>query len=66
MIGAPMYNLGIPSQLKAWIDRIVVAGKTFLGHTGDVACDHYHRYREDVAVMKEIGTCSGSIVKMRR
>jgi FMN-dependent NADH-azoreductase len=29
VIGAPMYNLGIPSQLKAWIDRIVVAGKTF-------------------------------------
>jgi len=24
-----MYNFGIPSQLKAWIDRIVVAGKTF-------------------------------------
>jgi FMN-dependent NADH-azoreductase len=29
VIGAPMYNLGIPSQLKAWIDRIAVAGKTF-------------------------------------
>jgi FMN-dependent NADH-azoreductase len=29
VIGAPMYNLGIPSQLKAWIDRISVAGKTF-------------------------------------
>ncbi len=25
------------------------------GQTGDVACDHYHRYREDVALMKEIG-----------
>lgn len=25
------------------------------GHSGDVACDHYHRYREDVALMKEIG-----------
>ena len=24
-----MYNFGIPSQLKAWIDRIAVAGKTF-------------------------------------
>lgn len=23
--------------------------------TGDVACDHYHRYKEDVALMKEIG-----------
>ena len=29
VIGAPMYNLGIPSQLKAWIDRLAVAGKTF-------------------------------------
>jgi len=29
VIGAPMYNFSIPSQLKAWIDRIVVAGQTF-------------------------------------
>ena len=29
VIGAPMYNFTIPSQLKAWIDRIAVAGKTF-------------------------------------
>jgi FMN-dependent NADH-azoreductase len=29
VLGAPMYNFTIPSQLKAWIDRIVVAGKTF-------------------------------------
>jgi FMN-dependent NADH-azoreductase len=29
VIGAPMYNFTIPSQLKAWIDRIVVAGRTF-------------------------------------
>lgn len=29
VVGAPMYNFGIPSQLKAWIDRIAVAGKTF-------------------------------------
>ena len=29
VIGSPMYNLGVPSQLKAWIDRISVAGKTF-------------------------------------
>ena len=25
----PMYNFGVPSQLKAWINRIAVAGKTF-------------------------------------
>ena len=29
VLGAPMYNFTIASQLKAWIDRIVVAGKTF-------------------------------------
>lgn len=29
VIGAPMYNFNISSQLKAWIDRIAVAGKTF-------------------------------------
>jgi FMN-dependent NADH-azoreductase len=29
VIGAPMYNFAIPSQLKAWIDRIVVKGQTF-------------------------------------
>ena len=25
------------------------------GHTGDVACDHYHRYKDDVALMKQMG-----------
>ncbi|TCU76807.1 FMN-dependent NADH-azoreductase [Bradyrhizobium sp. R2.2-H] len=29
VVGAPMYNFTIPSQLKAWIDRILVVGKTF-------------------------------------
>ena len=29
VIGAPMYNFTLPTQLKAWIDRIVVAGRTF-------------------------------------
>ena len=29
VIGAPMYNFSIPTQLKSWIDRIVVAGRTF-------------------------------------
>ena len=29
VIGAPMYNFSVPSQLKAWIDRIAIAGKTF-------------------------------------
>jgi FMN-dependent NADH-azoreductase len=29
VVGAPMYNFGIPSQLKAWVDRLAVAGATF-------------------------------------
>jgi FMN-dependent NADH-azoreductase len=29
VLGAPMYNFTLPSQLKAWIDRIVVGGRTF-------------------------------------
>ncbi len=30
-------------------------GAVFDGHTGDIACDHYHRMEEDVALMREIG-----------
>jgi len=29
VLAVPMYNLGIPSTLKAWIDRVARAGKTF-------------------------------------
>ena len=37
VIGAPMYNFTVPSQLKAWIDRILIAGKTFrYSETGPV------------------------------
>mgnify|MGYP001036396130 CR=1 FL=1 len=30
-------------------------GRVLHGHTGDVACDHYHRFRDDVRLMAEIG-----------
>jgi len=30
-------------------------GNVTNGHTGDIACDHYHRFKEDVALMKELG-----------
>lgn len=30
-------------------------GHIFGGHTGETACDHYHRYREDAALMEETG-----------
>ena len=29
VIGAPMYNFTVPTQLKAWLDRIAVAGRSF-------------------------------------
>jgi beta-glucosidase len=31
------------------------SGKTFNGDTGDVACDHYHRWQADVKLMQELG-----------
>jgi len=37
VIGAPLYNFTVSSQLKAWIDRILIAGKTFrYGEAGPV------------------------------
>ena len=30
-------------------------GRVYQGHTGEQACDHYHRYREDVALMAQLG-----------
>ncbi len=34
IVSVPLYNFGIPASLKAWIDHIVRAGKTFSYHTG--------------------------------
>lgn len=37
IVGVPMYNLGVPSQLKAWIDHLVIPGITFgFGPNGPV------------------------------
>jgi beta-glucosidase len=36
-------------------DTYCASGKVVNGDTGDVACDHYHRYAEDVALMRELG-----------
>lgn len=41
--------------LSVWDDFCRVSGAVFQGETGDVACDHYHRFREDIALMKQIG-----------
>lgn len=46
VLGVPMYNFSIPSQLKAWIDRVCVAGRTFqYGANGPkVCCQKARRY----------------------
>ena len=33
----------------------LVAGKIADNRTGDVACDHYHKWQEDIALMKSLG-----------
>lgn len=38
-----------------WDTRCRMQGKIGNGDTGDVACDHYHRYPEDIALMKQLG-----------
>lgn len=40
------------SVWDAFCDR---PGAVFEGHNGDVACDHYHRYPEDIQLMKDLG-----------
>ncbi len=41
--------------LSHWDSFAKTPGKTLNGESGDVACDHYRRYREDVALMAELG-----------
>ena len=50
--GAPLEDGAGPSF---WQRFSHTPGLMASGHTGDVACDHYHRYAEDVALMKELG-----------
>lgn len=38
-----------------WDAFTSIPGKIYQGHTGDVACDHYHRFKEDVQLMKNMG-----------
>lgn len=41
--------------LSVWDEFVKIPGKTFKGTTGEVAVDHYHRYKEDVRLMAEQG-----------
>ncbi|HUS47647.1 MAG TPA: family 1 glycosylhydrolase, partial [Phycisphaerae bacterium] len=40
---------------SVWDEFCRWEGKVWQGHTGEVACDHYHRWAEDVELMKQIG-----------
>jgi beta-glucosidase len=50
--GAPLADGAGPS---IWHEFAHTPGRTHNGDTGDRACDHYHRYREDVALMGALG-----------
>src|SRR3712207_5792195 len=50
--GSPLADGAGPS---VWHRFAHTPGATPSGDTGDVASDHYHRYREDVALMRELG-----------
>lgn len=41
--------------LNIWDTFCTEPGKIYGGQSGDVACDHYHRYEEDVQLMKQLG-----------
>ena len=41
--------------LSNWDQFVRIEGKTYKGTTGDVAVDHYHRFKEDVKLMAEMG-----------
>lgn len=40
---------------SVWDEFTHYSGKVWQSHTGDVACDHYHRYKDDVVLMRQIG-----------
>lgn len=42
-------------RASIWDEFSRLPGAVINGDNGDVACDHYHRYRDDVAIMKDLG-----------
>lgn len=50
--GSPLADGAGPS---IWQRFAHTPGRVHDGDTGDVACDHYHRFREDIALMKALG-----------
>jgi FMN-dependent NADH-azoreductase len=57
VLGAPMYNLGIPASLKAWIDQVVRVGRTF-GYDGPTPVGLVHGKRAIV-----LATSGGDAVR---
>ena len=41
--------------LNVWDMGSATEGRIFEGHSGDIGCDHYHKFKEDIALMKELG-----------
>ena len=41
--------------LNGWDVGSATDGRIFEGHSGDIGCDHFHRMKEDVALMKDLG-----------
>ncbi|HVR81018.1 MAG TPA: GH1 family beta-glucosidase [Luteimonas sp.] len=50
--GSPLADGAGPS---IWTRFAHTPGMTLNGDTGDIACDHYHRWRDDVRLMRELG-----------
>jgi beta-glucosidase len=50
--GSPLADGAGPS---IWQRFAHTPGRTHAGDTGDVACDHYHRFRDDIALMRALG-----------
>ncbi len=50
--GSPLADGAGPSN---WHEFTRGAGRVVSGHNGDVACDHYRRYRDDIALMADLG-----------
>jgi beta-glucosidase len=53
--GSPLADGAGPS---IWTRFAHTPGMTLNGDTGDIACDHYHRYAEDIALMRELGVAA--------
>jgi len=50
--GSPLADGAGPS---IWYRFAHTPGRMERGETGDIACDHYHRFKEDIALMKDVG-----------